>query len=146
MKDKPHGRDLRKGRFSEPSRIYHVTATTVERRPVFADFHSARVLINALRQESERGRAHTMAFVVMPDHLHWLMQLEKGVLSQVVGAVKSVCAHRLGQQVWQAGFYDHALRAEEDVLATAPYVIANPLRAGLVDAIADYPHWDAIWL
>ena len=23
---------------------------------------------------------------------------------------------------------------------------ANPLRAGLVTRIGDYPHWDAIWL
>jgi putative transposase len=28
----------------------------------------------------------------------------------------------------------------------ARYVVANPLRAGLVDSIRDYPHWDAVWL
>ena len=36
--------------------------------------------------------------------------------------------------------------AEPDELATARYVVANPLRAGLVTSIGDYPFWDAAWL
>jgi len=28
----------------------------------------------------------------------------------------------------------------------ARYIVANPLRAGLVESVRDYPHWDAIWL
>lgn len=47
---------------------------------------------------------------------------------------------------WQKGFHDHALRKEEDLTATARYIVANPLRAGLVQRVGDYPHWDAIWL
>lgn len=49
-------------------------------------------------------------------------------------------------RVWQRGFHDRALRQEEDLIATARYVVANPLRAGLVDRIGDYPWWDAVWL
>ena len=30
--------------------------------------------------------------------------------------------------------------------AAARYIVANPLRAGLVKQIGDYPLWDAIWL
>lgn len=25
-------------------------------------------------------------------------------------------------------------------------IVANPLRAGLVDRIADYPFWNAVWM
>jgi REP element-mobilizing transposase RayT len=49
-------------------------------------------------------------------------------------------------QLWQKSFHDHALRKEEDLLAIARYIVANPLRAGLVKKIGDYPLWDAIWL
>jgi len=28
----------------------------------------------------------------------------------------------------------------------ARYVVANPMRAGLVKQIGDYPLWDAIWV
>ncbi len=95
--------------------------------------------------EQARVRATTLAFVVMPDHLHWLMQLgDTHTLPQVVASVKSVSAHRLGYPIWQPGYYEHALRREEDVRALARYIIENPLRAGLVTRIGDYPHWDAI--
>ncbi len=31
-------------------------------------------------------------------------------------------------------------------LAIARYIVANPLRAGLVKKLGDYPYWDSIWL
>ena len=48
--------------------------------------------------------------------------------------------------LWQKAYYDHALRKEEDIRAVARYIVANPLRAGLVDKLGNYPLWDAIWL
>jgi len=51
-----------------------------------------------------------------------------------------------GGPVWQKGYYDHAVRCDEDLRRLARYMIANPLRAGLVERIGDYPLWDAVWL
>jgi len=88
----------------------------------------------------------------MPDHLHWLIQLQAMPLSKLVLQVKSRSAIAINKaratsgHVWQKGFHDHALRREEDLTATARYVIANPLRAGLVKRVGEHPHWDAIWL
>jgi len=141
-----HGKDLRKGRWSAPGQIYHVTACTSHREPVFARLRSARILINVLKRESSLGTAQTLAFVVMPDHLHWLMQLEDEDLSRVVGRIKSLSAREIGRPIWQSGFHDHALRREEDIRSIARYIVANPVRAGLVDDIGLYPHWDAIGL
>jgi putative transposase len=147
MQRKPHGKNLRKGRFSEPNRIYLITTVTENRIRVFEDFHAARGLVAVLRQEQCLQRADTLAYVIMPDHLHWLMELGHAIsLSGVVGAVKSVSAHRFDGIKWQAGFYDHAVRKEEDLQGMARYLVANPLRAGLVAKIGDYPHWDAVWL
>lgn len=151
MHSKPHGRNLRKGRFSETNRIYLITSISHQRTPLFADFECARQVVTAVR--GEQHRAETLAFVVMPDHLHWLVQLgESAELDKVVGSVKSVSAHRINKhlkrqgKVWQSGYHDHALRAEEDIQAVARYVVANPLRAGLVEQLRDYPLWDAVWL
>ena len=147
MDRSPHSRNLRKGRVSEANRVYLVTAVTEKRRWVFHELHTGRCLIRSLMTEQELGRARTLAFVVMPDHFHWLLELrENASLSKVVRAVKSVTAHRLGETVWQDGFHDHAVRHQEDLRAAARYVVANPLRAGLVQRLGDYPHWDAIWL
>jgi REP element-mobilizing transposase RayT len=142
-----HSSALRRGRYSSPGQIYHITITTSERKPHFTDLYVARAVVQALRQSQQMGDSLTLAYVLMPDHLHWLMELaERRSLSAVVGAVKSVSAHRIGHPLWQPGFHDHALRKEEDVVHIARYIVANPLRAGLVTRLGDYPHWDAVWL
>lgn len=152
MRDKkPHGYNLRKGRYSEARRIYLITTVTHERVPYFRDFDTGRLLVGALR--SEMLRADTLAYVVMPDHLHWLMQLHEGYsLPRVVADIKSVSAHHINRKLgrvgkfWQAGYHDHALREDEDVAMMARYVVANPLRAGLVSSLREYPLWDAVWV
>ena len=145
-----HGKNLRTGRFSDPGRIYLLTTVTHNRYPWFTNFYNARLVIQSMIQE---GRAETLCYVLMPDHLHWLIQLrEKATISAVMQSMKSRSSHGLNQRlgrrgkIWQAGFHDHALRREEDIKDIARYVVANPLRAGLVDNILDYPHWDAVWM
>ena len=149
----PHSRDLRKGRVSEAGRAYHIRATTAARRPFFADLEIGRELVHALRFQHERGAVESLAFVVMPDHLHWLFILGDGVaLSALMHSVKSFSAQRINRRlgrtgaVWQDGYFDRALRAEDDLRVVARYIVANPLRAGLVTGIGDYPLWDAAWL
>ena len=147
MDGKPRGGALRRGRYSEPGRIYLVTTVTRNRQPIFREFGAARVLVRVLRREQDKGHARTLAYVVMPDHLHWMLALgERRSLSMVVRAVKAVTAHELGGSIWQKGFHDHALREEEDLAEVARYVVANPVRAGLVRREGNYPHWDAVWL
>ena len=143
----PHSHRLRTGRFSQTAQVYMVTVVTLHRQPFFEDFAAARTLVRTLKTESDLQRATTLAYVVMPDHLHWLMQLQKGAqLARCVRDVKSVTTHRLGLPVWQRGFHDHAVRREEDLQALARYVVANPVRAGLVQRTGLYPHWDAVWV
>ena len=48
--------------------------------------------------------------------------------------------------LWQRAYYDRAASKDEDIRQTARYIVANPLRAGLVGDIGDYPHWDCIWM
>ncbi len=147
MADTPHSHSLRVGRHTQAGQIYLLTTVTLDRQPFFADFQAARCLIRCLQHAQQLQHADTLAFVVMPDHLHWLMQLGPSTdLSRCMAGVKSVCARQLGMALWQKGFHDHAVRKEEDMPALARYVVANPVRAGLVERVGQYPHWDAIWL
>ena len=144
---RPHGKNLRKGRYSEPGRIYVLTMATLGRKPVFGDFLAARCVVRVMMGHEQRRFAETLCFVVMPDHLHWMIRLGEGkTLGRVVQALKSLVGRKIGPPVFQKGFYDHAVRREEDIKGLARYIVANPLRACLVDNIHDYPHWDAILL
>jgi REP element-mobilizing transposase RayT len=110
------------------------------------------VLIGQLRYAQDKGLVRSLAWVVMPDHLHWLIELQQETLDVVMRRMKSrsTCLinkkHQRRGRLWRNGFHDRALRREDDVQAVARYIVGNPLRAGLVSRIGDYPHWDAIWL
>jgi REP element-mobilizing transposase RayT len=147
-----HTRDLRKGRFSESGRIYLLTSVVHNRTSIFAELKIGRLLVAELRAAETEGLVQSLAWVVMPDHLHWLVSLQSGSLSALMQRIKGRSAISINRtlashgQIWQRGFHDHALRNEDDVYATARYIVANPLRAKLVEKIGDYPLWDAIWL
>jgi REP element-mobilizing transposase RayT len=123
------------------------------RKRWFDHLPAGRAVVRELLYAEHVGMATTFAYVVMPDHLHWLMQLRPGAdLSSTVGRVKGRSARSINRRlsrkgaVWQRAFHDHAVRKEEDLRMMARYVITNPLRAGLVESVGDYPLWDAIWL
>jgi REP element-mobilizing transposase RayT len=97
----------------------------------------------------------------MPDHLHWLFQLNGPdnycgrmnsalQLSRVVKTLKGRSALainrylRRSRSLWQRAYYDRAARKDEDIRRIARYIIANPLRAGFERNISDYPYWDCI--
>jgi len=152
---KPHSRRLRTGRWSEAGQIYLLTSATWQRRPVFADQALGRVVVAAMAHYEAAGQVDSLAFVVMPEHFHWLVSLGAGMtLAKLMGGLKGYTLRRIMPLVrarypqdplWQEGYHDHALRQDEDVCQAATYVVANPLRAGLVQNLADYPLWGSQW-
>jgi REP element-mobilizing transposase RayT len=147
-----NGCRLRKARLSESGRIYLLTAVTDQRQPVFADWRLGRLLVDQLRSADEASRVMSMAWVVMPDHLHWLLELKHGTLAELMCRIKSRSSRSINLvrrhqgRLWQQGYYDRALRHDEDIKSAARYIVMNPLRAGLVTRVGDYPLWDAIWV
>ena len=103
-------------------------------------------------QQGQLGDCQSLAYVVMPDHVHWLVQLTgASTLSKIVGRLKGrsayfiACSTKVSGRIWQSGFHDHALRAEEDIERVGNYLIHNPVRAGIVDDADHYTYWDSVW-
>ena len=142
---------LLKGRYSEHGRVNLLTTVTDHRRPIFSDFHLGRLVVNQLRQAHEDGIVDSIAWVVMPDHFHWLVELRRKTLGELMCRIKSrscVTVNRASQsasRLWQKGYHDRALRQEDDLKAAARYIIKNPIRSQLTTRIGDYPLWDACW-
>jgi REP element-mobilizing transposase RayT len=148
----PGRRALRRGRFSQAGGIYLVTTVTDNRIPWFQVFAFAHLMCRNLCQTQDLKGAENLCWVVMPDHVHLLLRLGESELSAVIKRIKARSAVTLNREIgrrgrfWAPGFHDHALRKEEDVVAVARYIVANPLRAGLVKRLGDYPYWNAAWL
>jgi putative transposase len=139
-------KSLRSGRYSHVGCVYHLTFTTKDRQKYFSKFALARQFINVLKRDEALGFTKTLAFVVMPDHLHWLVELVSGSLNRAVKRIKSVFTKYAGLAVWGYGFHDHGIRSDELLINVARYIVANPLRAGLFDRMGSYLHWDSMWL
>jgi len=83
-----HSRNLRKGRHSETGFAYLLTAVTDKRRLLFTQYPLGRLLVAELRSAEASGLVQSLAWVVMPEHFHWLITLQSGTLSALMQRVK----------------------------------------------------------
>lgn len=77
-------------------------------------------------------------FVVMPNHVHWLVKPESGSkLEDILRSIKQFSANQINRivgrsgSVWQKESYDHLVRDREELTRIRGYIAANPGKAGL---------------
>jgi putative transposase len=94
--------------------------------------------------QGERYGLH--AYVVMPDHVHVLLEPLPGwTLSRILQGIKGFAAKQINASLgrsgafWQDESFDHLVRNETDWLDKFAYIHDNPIKAGLVDTPQDYP-------
>jgi REP element-mobilizing transposase RayT len=106
---------LRKGRHSLDGQQYLVTFTTWGRWPLFKEPEAAMAACAAIADARLWRRAGLLAWVLMPDHWHGLIELDGESLSRTVQRLKTNAARRVNlhlgrssQAVWAPAFHDHA--------------------------------------
>jgi len=124
---------------------YFLTICTRDRRLVFTDGCHVQRGLAQIRHTSEAERFAVIAYCFMPDHLHALVEGTNETadfrafvrLFKQRSSFHSKCA--TGGGLWQRGYFERVLRAEEDTFAVARYLLCNPVRAGLVESPEEYP-------
>ena len=144
----PHSADLRKHRFSEPGAAYLVTKCRASDLPFpLTRSGAAEAIARSIRWHQERRYADLLAFVVMPDHIHWAFVLDgRRSLAEIVKGFASVTSRdiqvAMGSRcpaVWQEEFHDRALRQLEQTWRTVDYVHDNPVRKALCEDATEWP-------
>ncbi|WP_313457694.1 transposase [Stenotrophomonas sp.] len=136
---------LQRGRISNIGNCYVITTVTARRARIFECPENARELTRWLHCSDHEGRTESLAWAVMPDHLHWMFFLRETSLSTVVRTMKSHSARAINQcngsqgPIWQPGYYDQQQRDERQFRTEALYIMANPVRAGLATRLEEYP-------
>jgi REP-associated tyrosine transposase len=126
---------------------YSITCCTFSRRSWFTAAATVEAVRLELIQSSAEDCFAVLAYCFMPDHVHLLLEGTSPTsdLPRLMARWKQKTgyAHRCatGIALWQAGFFDHVLREEEDRDALVRYILANPIRAGLVLDVREYPFW-----
>jgi putative transposase len=121
------------------------TSSTLSRRPAFLDSNVARYAVDQILQVAESCDVEISAYCVMPDHVHILTTGCHDQSETLTSFLR--WKQKLGywyrrqttEFLWQPGYWDRVLRDEDDLGQAVRYVVANPLRAGLVQDLTHYP-------
>jgi putative transposase len=150
---KPGHLALRRGRHSIPGQHYLVTFVTHKSQAFFSDHALAMQMAREINDPRSWKESRLLAWVLMPDHWHGLIELgEHESLSALMRSFKANISRRVrlsrpgAGPLWGKSFHDRAVRSDEDAIDAARYIIMNPVRAGLVRRIGDYPFWNAVWV
>lgn len=107
---------------------------------------NADLLIDVLRSLTAERKIKLHDFVVMPDHVHLLMEVRGGMtIEKAMQLVKGRFSHRLSHEcgyrgeVWQRGFTETQVMGKEAFEGHRRYIVENPIKAGLVREGEDYP-------
>jgi putative transposase len=116
----------------------------VQRRLRFLANSATFAAIEGVILEIERWRV--IAGVIMPDHVHCIITpTDDRAISagDFATGFKRLLRKRLASQAWewQRGCFDRLLRSEENLHNKWLYVEQNPVRAGLVENVADWPYY-----
>lgn len=132
--------------YSDPNYVYSITLCARHLPQPFADPTLARMVVEALLFRARENHWRLYAYCLMPDHLHLALSpvSGKGSLPSLVQGFKSYTTRmvwRSGYQgaLWQRSYFDHIARREEDLSVICQYILANPVRKGLVGDPAEWP-------
>jgi putative transposase len=94
---------------------------------------------------SHEQRVSLIAYCFMPDHVHLLVegQSDDSDCRRFIARAKQYSGFyyraSFGRRLWQRYGYEHVLRNEQAAVSVARYIVENPVRAGMVVAVQDYP-------
>lgn len=98
----------------------------------------------AILRGAELGHYVLYAYVIMPNHVHVLLQ-PRAPLARITGTIKGVSARdanatlgRVGKPFWQDESFDHWVRNSAEFERVRRYIERNPVKAGLAAKPEDW--------
>jgi putative transposase len=141
-----------------PGALHFVTGNLIRRTPAFTQEDCCRAFLNVCALLRQEWPFKLIAYVLMPDHIHLIVNPHDGRIKELTGALKSLSARRIlltargfdfsrepsasggsTQQVWQESFKDLPLWSPWMIWQKINYIHANPIKAGLVTSAKEYP-------
>lgn len=145
-------RRIRAERCAVPDQTYLLTFDTAAAQPWFSDWGASRACVREMRVLQRFGLATSLAWVLLPQALHWLVLIRSDPLESLVRRFKSRSALMInralgrGGPVWEVGFARQSIAAQDDLMSIAHAILATPIENGLVASLGDYALWDAWWI
>jgi REP element-mobilizing transposase RayT len=107
----------------------------------------AEMVIEAIDRRTQQGIWNMFEYVVMPTHVHLFCEVGDSGLKSALEDFKRWTARRAlglldqrGDRFWQREWFDHWSRSDEEDERITAYIRNNPVKAGLVQHILDWPY------
>ena len=157
--------------FNEPGHIHFLTFSCFRQLPFFKSDRTKEWLVEAIANAMEKHKFVLVAYVIMPEHAHLLIQpnsLDYDIAA-ILKAIKQPVSRRAkrflqvenatwvkkltvksggkeGFRFWQAGpGYDRNMRDEKELLEKIQYIHNNPVKNGLVTSPENWIWSSAGW-
>jgi putative transposase len=131
-------------RFHESRQVHFLTFSCYHRRPNFLNENACTTFVSALERVREHYDLCVYGYVVMPEHVHLLVnEPERSNLAQAVKSLKQGVARKLALRAVdsfrQARYYDFNVWSELKFVEKLRYIHRNPVKRGLVARPEDWP-------
>jgi len=128
----------------EPGVLFHIRIRLEREKEQRTLTHPAlgQAILDSAKFYEAKMRWHITLFLLMPDHVHALLSFPRDKsMSEVIRNWKRFHT-RVNHAIWQEGYFDHRLRADEggtQLSAKMNYIRQNPVAAGLCATAEDWP-------
>jgi putative transposase len=129
-------------RFQKAEALHLITFSCLQRLPLLRTADAKNVVEVILEQARARHEARIYAYVLMPEHVHLLVnEPPMSLVGEFLKAVKQITSRKLRggyPRLWQERYHDSSIRGEAARTEVIRYIHRNPVKRGLVAAPGDY--------
>ena len=155
----PADLEMKLFKSDEPNMFHYVTSVTFNRVPVYQSDRACELFIASLAETRSHCVFKLIGYVIMPDHVHLIINPVGRTISEVVRRLKSSSARNIldwlrqnrredllqklalttpqrkshTHALWLKGFSSIDLWSPRFILQKLSYVHLNPVRAGFCD-------------
>jgi len=139
----------RQARLDVPGLVHHVMARGIEGREIYRDDDDREAFLSRLGEVVQEAGARLYAWALLSNHFHLVLRPEDRPLAWIMRrlmtghAVRFNVRHRRKGHLFQNRYKSIVVEEEEYFLQLVRYVFLNPVRAGLVQDMAQlgrYPY------
>ena len=132
-------------RIEYPGAWYHVMNRGRRQEDIFLDETDYHLFLDVLKDTAKMWNLKVSAYCLMSNHYHLLVQTPEGNLSRCMRHLNGVYTqhfnlkHGLDGQLFRGRYKSVLVEEDNHLLELLRYIHRNPLEAGMITELDDYP-------
>jgi putative transposase len=138
--------NYRRNKTGNPSDHFFFSIVTQDRKPWFNNPDINDLVFAIMKSAEAKSGFEFDAWVILPDHLHWMIMAGTADYSKAIWAFKRGVTAEMkkkdlvhkGETFWQERFWEHTIKDDDDYRRHVDYIHFNPVKHGYVKSPKDW--------